>query len=256
MTTFFLILISILPVAVLMFIMYKLDKFQKEPIKSLLKAFLGGAFVPIIITTILDLVTEWLYPNYPLWFEDIVMAGFYEELSKFLVFMIFIWRDKNFDEFFDGIVYASFIGLGFACTENIGYVIGSFAEEGTVAFAAGVALKRAFYAVPGHFLDGIILGFFLSLAKFREEKRWLYILTGMAIVVFISHGLWDLLIDLYIFDYVSNVFYYIASNVLYVALWILGVNFIRKHRENSRLQAELASANEQPTSDNNELTNS
>ena len=254
MTIVLLVFLSILPVAVLMIIMYKMDKFQKEPIKSLVKAFLGGALGAIGITTILDLISYKIFPSPPMWYEMFITAGVFEEMSKFLIFMIFIWRDKHFDEFFDGIVYASFISLGFACLENIGYVIMA-SQENSFGYGASVALYRAFYAVPGHFLDGILLGFFLSLAKFRKERRLLYIITGLALVIIVSHGLWDYLIELKIEKYVSTVTYYIASNTLYIVLWIVGVRFIRRHQKNTKLQFELAEANNQPTTENNEQTN-
>ena len=39
-------------------------------------------------------------------------------------FMVFAWRDPNFNYRFDGIVYAVFVSLGFAAFENISYVVG------------------------------------------------------------------------------------------------------------------------------------
>ncbi|NJO90639.1 MAG: PrsW family intramembrane metalloprotease [Chloroflexia bacterium] len=36
-----------------------------------------------------------------------------------MAFFIFIWRNRNFNELFDGIIYASYISLGFAAVENI-----------------------------------------------------------------------------------------------------------------------------------------
>ena len=179
--------IAVLPVIVLMIYIYRQDKYQKEPIKTLAKAFIGGMMaipLDILIVTGIDGVLGDTFIANTVFFTAFLEAGIPEEFSKFLIFMIFIWRDKNFDEYFDGIVYASFIGLGFACVENIGYVF----EYG---FQTGVV--RALLSVPGHFLFGVVMGYFLSLAKFHPEKRSRLLLSGLLLSM-LAHGLFDWLL--------------------------------------------------------------
>ena len=117
--------IAVLPVVILMVFIYRQDKYQKEPVKSLAKAFIGGMMaipLDIIIVTGIDSALGNSAIANTMFFSAFLEAGIPEELSKFLIFMLLIWRDKNFDEYFDGIVYATFIGLGFACIENLEYV--------------------------------------------------------------------------------------------------------------------------------------
>ena len=232
--------IAILPVAGLLIFIYFQDKYQKEPIKSLLKAFFGGWLAVVmdigLVTTIEYSIG--LFPILPdtVFYDSFLTAAIPEELCKFLIFMIFIWRDKNFDEYFDGIVYATFIGLGFACIENIEYVF-------KYGFGAGVS--RALFAVPGHFLFGVLMGYFLSLAKFTPEKRKKYIFLGLLFAI-IAHGLYDWL--LMFVDRLSSMgsdFAYVVSGIVYqaflagdVLLWIFGMKLVRKHQRNSRQQAE------------------
>lgn len=232
--------IAILPVAGLLIFIYFQDKYQKEPIKSLLKAFFGGWLAVVmdigLVTTIEYSIG--LFPILPdtVFYDSFLTAAIPEELCKFLIFMIFIWRDKNFDEYFDGIVYATFIGLGFACVENIEYVF-------MYGFGAGVS--RALFAVPGHFLFGVLMGYFLSLAKFTPEKRKKYIFLGLLFAI-IAHGLYDWL--LMFVDRLSSMgsdFAYVVSGIVYQAflagdilLWIFGMKLVRKHQRNSRQQAE------------------
>ena len=232
--------IAILPVAGLLIFIYFQDKYQKEPIKSLLKAFFGGWLAVVmdigLVTTIEYSIG--LFPILPdtVFYDSFLTAAIPEELCKFLIFMIFIWRDKNFDEYFDGIVYATFIGLGFACIENIEYVF-------MYGFGAGVS--RALFAVPGHFLFGVLMGYFLSLAKFTPEKRKKYIFLGLLFAI-IAHGLYDWL--LMFVDRLSSMgsdFAYVVSGIVYqaflagdVLLWIFGMKLVRKHQRNSRQQAE------------------
>lgn len=239
-SSFILLSIAILPVAGLLIFIYFQDKYQKEPIKSLLKAFFGGWLAVVmdigLVTTInysiglLPLLSDTVF------YDSFLTAAIPEEMCKFLIFMIFIWRDKNFDEYFDGIVYATFISLGFACVENIEYVF-------MYGFGAGVS--RALFAVPGHFLFGVLMGYFLSLAKFTPEKRKKHIFLGLLFAI-IAHGLYDWL--LMFVDRLSNIgsdFAYVVSGIVYqaflagdVLLWIFGMKLVRKHQRNSLQQAE------------------
>ena len=226
--------IAILPVIILMVFIYRQDKYQKEPIKSLAKAFIGGMLaipLDILLVTGIDSALAGTAITNTVFFSAFLEAGIPEELSKFIIFMIFIWNDKNFDEYFDGIVYASFIGLGFACIENIEYVF-------SFGFSTGVV--RALISVPGHFLFGVVLGYFLSLAKFHSEKRGLYILTGLLLAM-LAHGLfdWMLMITQYLNPAIGTVIY-LAFIWGDIKLWKLGLKYINKQQENSRKQAQEA----------------
>ena len=238
-----LIFIAILPVAGLLIMIYFMDRYQKEPIGSLLKAFFGG-----FLALGLDLIIVFLFLDYTIglipgfkgtdFYKSFIQAGIPEELCKFAIFMIFIWRDKNFDEYFDGIVYACFISLGFACVENIMYV---------VVHGVGTGIVRAMLSVPAHFLFGILMGYFLSLAKFEPKKRVKHIFTGLLLAM-AAHGVFDWLI------FKSNTLVLtgketmiLLSGLLYhlllagdVLLWIFGMKLVRKHLERSRQQAEEA----------------
>lgn len=228
--------IAILPVVVLMVFIYRQDKYQKEPIKSLAKAFIGGMIaipLDIMIVSILDLALGETALAQTIFFSAFMEAGIPEELSKFIIFMIFIWRDKNFDEYFDGIVYASFIGLGFACIENIEYVFSYGVQTGVV---------RALLSVPGHFLFGVIMGYFLSMAKFHPEKRAANLWSGLLLAM-LAHGLFDWL--LMIASYVP-----LIGGIIYIIflwgdfkLWKLGLKYINKQQENSRKQAHASILN-------------
>lgn len=225
--------IAILPVIILMIFIYRQDKYQKEPIKSLAKAFIGGMLsipIDILIVTGIDAALNGTAISNTVFFSAFLEAGIPEELSKFLIFMIFIWNDKNFDEYFDGIVYATFIGLGFACVENIQYVF-------SYGFQTGVV--RALLSVPGHFLFGVVMGYFLSMAKFHPEKRGTYLISGLLLAM-LAHGLFDwLLMVASVLPLVGGIIYlvFIWGDI---KLWKLGLKYINKQQENSRRQAQEA----------------
>ena len=85
--------------------------------------------------------------------------------------------------------YSTFVSLGFACFENILYVF----SEGF-----GVAVQRAFLAVPGHACDGMFMGYFLGLSKmgllYGDKKKQKTNLILSLVVPTISHGIYDYLL--------------------------------------------------------------
>ena len=235
-----LLFLSVLPAALLIIFIYRQDKYQKEPFKSLFKAFFGGMLsvvFTIVTVRIIDYTIGLIpYLNQTVFYDSFITAGIPEELCKFLVFMIFIWNDKNFDEYFDGIVYASFISLGFATVENIMYVMPG---------GIGTGIVRALISVPAHFLFGVILGYFLSLAKFNSDKKGRYIIIGLLIAM-AAHGLFDwlLMFSDRMGGALSSLIYtfFIAGDVM---LWRLGLRLIKNHQNNSLMQAqEVATENE------------
>lgn len=90
-------------------------------------------------------------------------------------------RKKEFNEPFDGIIYSTFVSLGFATLENVVYVMQS-------GFSTGIA--RMFTAVPAHYAFGVIMGYYVGKAKFDEKNRASYLLRGLLYAVLL-HGLYD-----------------------------------------------------------------
>ena len=112
-------------------------------------------------------------------------AAIPEEFFKFICLYFVIWKSKEFDEYLDGIIYAAFVGMGFATVENIFYVLDN---------GIGNAIFRAFTAVPGHFFDGVIMGYFFALAKFDKQHR-LSNLWKSFFFAMLAHGIYDGLIE-------------------------------------------------------------
>ena len=76
-----------------------------------------------------------------------------------------MYNKEEFNEPMDGIVYAVMISLGFATVENIGYVLNHPGQE------MNIAIMRMFTAIPLHAVCGVILGYYVGLAKFSEKSR-------------------------------------------------------------------------------------
>jgi len=108
-----------------------------------------------------------------LW-KAFVGAAIPEELAKLLMLWLLLRKNKYFDERFDGIVYAACVGMGFAATENIIYLFSNIDSW------QSVAVGRAMFAVPGHFMFAVTMGYFYSKVYFgdmswRKASRVLWI---------------------------------------------------------------------------------
>jgi RsiW-degrading membrane proteinase PrsW (M82 family) len=104
-----------------------------------------------------------------------------EEFSKFAFVRFVLYRNKNFNEPFDGIVYAVMVSMGFATFENVMYVYSYGLETG---------ILRMFTAVPAHATFGVIMGYFLGIGKFRKTHRFYFSLFALLGATFF-HGAYD-----------------------------------------------------------------
>ncbi len=182
-----LLILASAPVLIIAFYIYVRDKYEKEPLVFLLKALVAGMIIvlPVIyiekyLSGFKDSFSGLFKPAY----NAFIIAAVTEELFKYLAFIILIYNNKNFNEKFDGIVYAVFISLGFALVENIIYVTG-------YGFQAGYI--RAFTAVPGHALFGVIMGYHLGLAKFYPDERIKQFILALIFPILL-HGIYDFIL--------------------------------------------------------------
>ena len=184
-------ILAVLPVAILLRYFYKKDSLKPEPIGLIVKVFIWG-FLGVFPAIFLELFVAQLKPMFSfsailfIGFEAFVVAGMVEEVVKLYIVKKSIYRNKNFDEIMDGIIYTITASLGFACLENIMYVIGS---------NLAVAIIRGITAVPMHAIMSGIMGYYIGLAKFThtdfQEKS--LIKKGLIIAI-ILHGVYDFLL--------------------------------------------------------------
>lgn len=185
----YILIAALAPVAMLLYYIYRKDEFQKEPVKEVLKAFgLGVAsiFLSLMISGPFGAIG--LYPAEQVTLWDGIAISFFgaaipEEIAKFLLFWLFVRRNKYFDEHMDGIVYAAAVSLGFAGLENVMYL---FSAEDWVS----TGIVRALFSVPAHFFFGILMGYYYSLVRFDPvtpsiNRFWV---LGAPII---AHGIFD-----------------------------------------------------------------
>lgn len=179
-------LVAITPIFIVILYIYFKDRYEKEPKKLILHNFLLGAIVSILITTVLYYIFNIVLPlkdNTSIlqqFIKAFFIVGFTEEFSKYLIVRYYAQTHKEFNEPFDGIVYAVVVSMGFAATENIFYVL----EGGYTT-----ALLRAFTAVPAHATFGILMGYYMGKSKFSNNKI-VFNLTGLLLAI-VFHGAYD-----------------------------------------------------------------
>lgn len=180
-------IVALAPVVIILLFVYTRDKLEKEPLSMLIKALVLGALVPIPVILIGTLLIK-IMPDYNQWwtafYNAFVVAALTEEGFKFLALFLLIRKSPEFDERFDGIVYAVFIALGFAAIENVMYVYDGGITTG---------LMRAFTAVPAHALFGISMGYYFALSKFESENTNANLFKALAVPI-ILHGIYDFIL--------------------------------------------------------------
>lgn len=164
---------------------YLKDHHEREPIGFLLMSFFYGA-----LSTVITLLISWpltasvsIDPNS---ISDQFLNAFFlvalvEEFSKFLFVRFILYNNKNFNEPFDGIVYALMVSMGFATLENVLY---------TFQYGVSTGILRMFTAVPAHATFGVLMGYFLGKAKFTHRREW----TNAFLALFVAtlfHGAYD-----------------------------------------------------------------
>lgn len=181
-----LLLLAVAPAMVIVMYIYFKDKFEKEPVKLLAKNFFLGATLSILITFILGFAVGYLIPVtnelsvYQMAIKAFITVALVEEFSKFVVVKKFAQNHQEFNEPFDGIVYAVMVSMGFATLENVLYVY---------SYGMSTGILRAFTAVPAHATFAVLMGYFMGKAKFSKNK-WQLNLLGL-LVATLFHGAYD-----------------------------------------------------------------
>lgn len=159
-------IVSCVPGIVLLFLIYRMDRIEPEPLELLVKLFFGGALIATIVASIIEVALDSVISAFFGWtpiiycfLQAFIMAAATEELCKYAVLKTFTWKHPAFNYRFDGIVYSTTVALGFEIFENLIYLIDN---------TAGTAFTRA--AFPGHCIFGIYMGYYYGQSKALELK--------------------------------------------------------------------------------------
>lgn len=183
---------AVVPGLLLLYYVYSKD-FNPEPKRMIWKGFLYGA-ISVFVSTLISgpLLNMGLYVNEPKTLLEAVKVSFFgaaipEESAKLLMLWLLLRNCREFDERYDGMVYAAAVGLGFACVENLMYVVSS----GAAWFY--VSATRALFAVPGHFAFAIAMGYYYSKNHFEWHRSSEWDRIKVWLIPVLLHGIYDTL---------------------------------------------------------------
>ena len=177
-----LILLALLPVAAILFFIYRHDH-DPEPIRTICFAFLWGC-----VSVVPALLGEWVVDIEDPFLNATFGIAFVEEAAKLAMLMLYIWKHADFNDSFDAIVYSVTVSLGFAAVENIMYVINGGLD---------VAILRALFSIPGHATFAILMGYNFAKAKThfyygRRQQQYTYLALALMVPT-LAHGIYDFL---------------------------------------------------------------
>lgn len=160
-------IIAVIPGIALALGLYLTDRYDREPVRLLLKLFLFGMLsaVPTIVVERFLSNINFLPGILSIAWTTYIVAGFTEEYFKRLVVMRVAYNHHAFDEKLDGIIYCAYSALGFATVENIMYVVSGYDADPYIGWYRGLL------SVPAHMLFAVTMGYYLSLARFSPDKE-------------------------------------------------------------------------------------
>ena len=193
-----LLMMAVVPAAILLWYVYRMDPVEKEPTALLGRLLLAGMLSTVPAMVIEPVATALVFGDATpstlaeVAFDNFVIVALTEECCKYLALCRHTWHDSyDFDYVFDGIVYAVFVGLGFAIAENVLYVF---------EYGPSTAVVRAFTAIPGHCVFAVFMGLFYGHARLaarrgRHVTQAAASLCAVAVPV-LCHGTYDTLASL------------------------------------------------------------
>ncbi|MHC1558679.1 PrsW family intramembrane metalloprotease [Actinomycetospora sp. C-140] len=194
------VVLALLPVAPVVAAFLWIDRFEPEPPRLLLAAFLWGAgfsaLVAVVINSSAIIAAELLLGRGQ---GDVVgaviSAPLVEEFVKgaFVVGLLLV-RRREFDGIVDGVVYAGITAAGFAFTENIIYFGRAFTEaEGAVGPAVlATFVLRGVLSPFAHPLFTAMTGIGVGIAsQTRSRVVGTAAVLGGYVLAVILHALWN-----------------------------------------------------------------
>lgn len=173
-----------------------LDRFDPEPWWCLALAFFWGALVATgcagtVNTAVHVVASHSMSKEQALFVTTCVSAPITEEIMKGLgVLGFFFFLRREFDGVVDGIIYATFIALGFAAVENVHYYADA-ALRGRDVFQETFVL-RGVIAPWGHPLYTSMTGIGFGIARETSRPRLRIVapLSGL-LVAMLLHATWN-----------------------------------------------------------------
>lgn len=195
MTITLVIFTALVPVAWLLWTIYRKDSAQPEPTKWLVKAFVFGGlsvFLSYVVSIPMSIVLGWdidkqMYSSFlEAIMDSFLLAAIPEELAKLFMLWLLLRKNPFFDEHFDGIVHAVCVGLGFAALENVFYLVSGIDDRSWIS----IGIVRALISIPAHYFFAILMGYYYSIYHFGVDRS-IKAKAMILVAPVIAHGIFD-----------------------------------------------------------------
>ncbi len=198
MLNFLLYFFGLLPSSIWLLFYLRKDS-HPEPVKTILKVFILGMFSAIFAIIVEGLFQDGigfigLSKNVNEIIFILLGVAFVEEISKYLVVRIWVYKSPELDEVFDLILYMIISALGFAAMENTLMII-SIISPLTFSGVFDLMTKRFLTATILHALCSGVFGYFMVLSFYRTKHRKILFFTGLLLAT-LFHGVYDLAIEM------------------------------------------------------------
>lgn len=232
-------LAAIVPTGVYVLLIWRLDRYEKEPLGIVAAAFVWGAVPAVLGAIVIEFVLgipvgAFVAEQSALINASLVAPPVEEGLKALALLAIFVIHRAEFDDVLDGIIYGSLVGLGFSMTENLLYFAGASPTDGWAGWAP-LILGRAGVFGFNHAMFTALTGIGLGLARYAHTtgRRATLLALGLAAAT-IAHLLHNLLLSL---D--GLCFWSVAVDWAGV-LAVLGILLLTWRREHGWLKEQLA----------------
>lgn len=176
-------LITVVPVLIYVWILWKTDRYEKEPSSLLGASLIGGALVAPILTSLAETalgiptsIFPALFQIYPI-VQPNMAGAIIEELAKGAVILsAYVLLRHEFDNTLDGVVYGATVGAGFALAESVVYLsdlagVAAQANFG-VGFFGGIFMSGLTHCVFSA-IFGATLGYVRETTPTGAARLWI-----------------------------------------------------------------------------------
>jgi len=205
MTRLILVLASTLVILGYLYVIWWLDRYEREPWWMVSGMFLWGALGATLLGCLASLpflvVAQGLIgPDLAPGFNAVVIAPIVEEAAKAAVFLPVLLTAsfgqsrlnfaRELDTATDGFIYGAAIGLGFATTENLLYYAANYSAS-LETLVSIIGMRTAFSALV-HTTSSGLLGMAIVAGR-QRPGRWLWwaIPVGGYLTAVFNHAIWN-----------------------------------------------------------------
>lgn len=186
--------LGIIPMVIYALIVWRLDRWEKEPFPLLFAAFLWGSIPSVIFAIIAQVILELPVAEfssgasiYGELYQASIVAPISEEITKGIGLLLIFWIfRRQIHSVLDGLIYGSMIGFGFSAIENVLYFVGQTDPAGLLV----LFFFRAFVFGMLHALFTGLFGVGLALGMFSRNPflKILWPAIGLFLAIF-THAL-------------------------------------------------------------------